>query len=313
MNLPQPLSVTEIADLIGAEIMGNPDVLVTGINEIHRATEGDLTFVDIPKYMQMALNSEASVVIINERVEVPVGKTLLYCKQPFFAYNSLVGRYRPLVPLTQEVHPTAEVHPSVILEPHVVVGAHAKIGEGCHIQANVYIGSYTEIGKNTIIKPNAIIGSDAFYFKKDENNIHHKWTSGGQVIIGNNVYIGAGCTIDKGVSGNTIIGNGTKFDNLIHIGHDVEIGENCLFAAQVGIGGMTIIEDNVTVYGQVGIAQNIRIGKGTTVLAKSGVAKNFGENKTLFGLPAQEATDAYRQMALLRSFSHDRQKEKVGK
>ncbi len=305
MNLPSPLSVKEIAEIIDAEILGDENRIVYGINEIHRVREGDLTFVDIPKYMHRSLHSDASVILINERVEVPDGKTLLYCEKPFFAYNSLVSRFRPFQAHTEAIHPSAVIHSSAILEHNVVVGPHVHIGEDCYIQSNVYIGSDTIIGNNVMIKPNSVIGSDAFYFKKDENNIHHKWTSGGKVIINDNVYIGASCTIDKGVSGDTIIGKGTKFDNLIHVGHDVEIGENCLFAAHVGIGGMSIIEDNVTVYGQVGVAQNVRIGKNTTVLAKSGVAKSFGEGKTLFGYPAQEASNAYRQMAFLRNFSHN--------
>lgn len=309
MKLPNPLSVKEIAEEIGAEVLGDESRMVMGINEIHKVREGDLTFVDIPKYMHRSLNSDASVVIINEKVEVPEGKTLLYCDEPFHAYNSLVTKYRPFNPQRAQVHPTAEVHPSAILEHNVTIGAHVVIGEDCYIQPNVYIGSYTEIGKNVMIKPGAIIGSDAFYFKKDENNIHHKWTSGGKVVIGDDVYIGACCTIDKGVSGKTIIGTGTKFDNQVHIGHGAEIGENCLFAAQVGVGGKTIIQDNVTIYGQAGIAQNIIIKKGTTVLAKSGVAKSFGSDKVIFGYPAQEANAAYRQMALLRKLSKNHEEE----
>lgn len=303
MKLPKPLSAKEIAGMIDAEILGDENRIVNGINEIHKVCHGELTFSDIPKYMQAALNSKASILILNERVEVPEGKTILFCEEPFFAYNSLIDRYRPFEAHTGLIHPTAEVHPSVILENNVVIGAHAVIGENCYIQTNVFIGSYTEIGKNVIIKPNSVIGSDAFYYKKDKNGIHHKWTSGGNVVIGDNVHIGSNCTIDKGVSSATKIGKGSKFDNLIHVGHDVEIGENCLFAAQVGIGGMTIIEDFVTVYGQAGIAQNIRIGKGSVVHAQSGVAKSFGEGVTLFGTPAQEGSEVMRQMATLRRLS----------
>lgn len=309
MNLPNPLSVKEIAEMIDAEILGDENRMVTGINEIHRVREGDITFSDISKYMNKSLGSDASVIIINERAEVPEGKTLLYCEKPFFAYNSLVEKYRPFQPHKGTIHPTAEIHPSVIIEHNVVIDAHVVIGKNCYIQPNVYIGSYTEIGDNVMIKPGAIIGSDAFYFKKDENHIHHKWHTGGRVIIGDNVHVGACCTIDKGVSGNTIIGAGTKFDNQVHVGHDAEIGKNCLLVAQVGIGGMTVIEDNVTIYGQAGIAQNVRVGAGTTILAKSGVAKSFGKHKTLFGYPAQEASYAYRQMAFLRNFSEDNHKK----
>jgi UDP-3-O-[3-hydroxymyristoyl] glucosamine N-acyltransferase len=156
------------------------------------------------------------------------------------------------------------------------------------------------IGDNVVIGANSIIGSDAFYFKKTDEGSFKPWRSGGRVIIHNDVHIGAGCTIAKGVSGDTVIGKGSKLDCQIHIGHGVVIGENCLFAAQVGIGGKTIVEDNVVLYGQVGIAQALHIGAGAVVLAKSGVSKSLDGGKTYFGIPADEVREKYKELAALR-------------
>ncbi len=299
MKLPIPVSVSEIAEKIGAEIIGDPDRMVLGLNEIHKVEFGDMTFVDKEKYYDASLNSAATFVIMNKRYPCPEGKTLLICDEPFQAYNSLVKEQRPFVPLTVQISDTAVIHPSVILEPNVVIGHHVTIGANSIIQANTTIVGNTIIGENVNIHPNSVIGSDAFYYKRYETH-HEKWHSGGRVVIEDNVEIGACCTINIGVSGDTFIGAGTKFDSQIHIGHGAVVGRNCLFAAQVGIGGKAIIEDGVCLYGQVGVAQNITIGEKAVVLAQSGVSKNLEKNKTYFGSPAQEIRDTYKQLALLR-------------
>lgn len=299
MKLFRPVSVSEIADKIGAEIIGDPDRIVSGLNEIHKVEFGDLTFVDKEKYYDASLNSAATTIIMNKRYHCPEGKTLLICDEPFQAYNQLVKEQRPFVPLTARVSETAEIHPSVILEPNVVVGHHVKIGANSIIQANTTIVGNSIIGENVNIHPNSVIASDAFYYKRYDSH-HEKWHSGGRVVIEDNVEIGACCTVNIGVSGDTFIGAGTKFDSQVHIGHGAVIGRNCLFAAQVGIGGKAIIEDGVCLYGQVGVAQNITIGEKAVVLAQSGVSKNLDKNKTYFGSPAQEVRDTYKQLALLR-------------
>ena len=195
----------------------------------------------------------------------------------------------------------------VIFEPNVVIGNHVRIGVGSYIQAGAVLHDFTVIGKNVIIGAGALIGTDAFYFKRntvadaDESGKgYKKWRSGGRVVIEDNVDIGAGCSINKGVSSDTIIGAGTKIDCQVHIGHDAQIGKNCLIAAQVGISGNTVLEDEVVVYGQVGIAQNLRIGQKAVILAKSGVSKDLAGEKTYFGYPAQEVRDAYKELAILR-------------
>ena len=299
MKLPKPISITEIASLIDAELIGDTDLMVTGINEIHQVEPGDITFSDLAKYFQKSLNSAATVIILNEEVPCPPNKAILIHPDPFQAYDSLVRRFRPAQPLFATISETAQIGEGTHIEPHVVIGNNVVIGKNCRIHANAYIGDYTIVGDNVIIQPGAIVGSEAFYCKKYPTH-YQKWTTGGRVILENDVEIGANCTINRGVSGDTIIGQGTKFDCLIHIGHDAVIGKNCLFAAQVGVGGNTIIEDDVVLYGQVGVAQNLRIGKGAVVMAKSGVSKNLEGNKAYFGYPASEAKEKYKELAALR-------------
>ena len=300
MKFSKPLILSEIAQLINAtHIVGSTTIIATGINEIHKVEAGDITFVDVEKYYQKALHSSASIIIINQAVDAPEGKTLLVCDQPFEAYNLLVKKHRPFRALNSMISPSAHIHPSAIIEPNVIIGANVHIGKRSYIQANVTIREYTNIGDQVIIQSGSVIGADAFYFHKKEKN-YEKWRSGGRVIIEDHVDIGPSCTICKGVSGDTIIGAGTKLDAQVHIGHGVEIGQNCLLAAQVGIGGKTIIGNEVTLYGQVGIAPRLKIADKVIVLAKSGVSKNLRAATTYFGYPAREVSLQYKALAALR-------------
>lgn len=301
MKFPQPIPVRQLAERFGAQIIGDDSLYAYGINEIHRVEPGDIAFSDAPKYFQKTLESAASVILLNAPAACPPGKAILVVDNPFEAYDSLIREYRPFEPCTAPISHRAQIHPTAILEPGVVVAANVVIGAHAYIQANTYIGEYTIIGEQVCIGPNCIIGSDAFYFKKHPDGSFQKWRSGGRVIIEDRVDIGAGCTINKGVSSDTIIGAGSKLDCQIHIGHDTIVGKNCLFAAQVGIGGETIIEDNVVLYGQVGVIQAVRIGKGAVVLAGSGVSKSLEGGKTYFGAPAEEVRVKYRELAALRS------------
>lgn len=300
MKLPTPLTVSEIAEMIGAEIIGDASILVTGVNEIHKVQPGDLTFSDLAKYFERSLSSDASVVILNSETTCPPGKAILIHDEPFKAYDSIVARYMPFRPLSAMISDSAIIDSSTIIEPGVVIGNQVTIGKNCYIQAGAYIGDFTEIRDNVVIQARSIIGTDAFYYKRYSSH-YQKWRTGGRVVIENDVEIGAGCTVNRGVSGDTFIGQGTKFDCLIHIGHGAVIGRNCLFAAQVGIGGKTIIEDDVVLYGQVGVAQNLHLGKGAVVLAKSGVSKSLEGGKTYFGIPAAEIKEKYKELAALRN------------
>jgi len=301
MKFPQPIPVHELAERLNAsQIIGDDTLKATGINEIHKVQPGDIAFSDVKKYFAKTLNGAATVILLNEAAECPPGKVILVVGDPFEAYDSLVRAHRPLVPLTSPVTHQAKIHPTAILEPGVIIAPHVTIGAHSYIQANAYLGEYTEIGEHVLIGPGAIIGSDAFYFKKQADGSYKKWCSGGRVIIHDHVDIGAGCTINKGVSGDTVIGEGSKIDCQVHIGHGVVIGKNCLLAAQVGIGGETIIGDNVVMYGQAGVAQAIHIGSGAMISAKSGVSKSLEGNKAYFGIPAAEAGTKYRELAALR-------------
>jgi len=299
MNFPQPIPVTVLAEKIGATLLGDTTLVATGINEIHQVRPGDITFSDVKKYFEKALKSEATILILNEPADCPPGKALLLCADPFAAYDNLVREFRPFQPLQETISQTARIDPSTIIEPGAIIASNVTIGKNCYIQSNVVISEHTIIGDEVTIFAGALIGSDAFYFKKTDKS-YQRWRSGGRVILEDQVEIGAGCTINKGVSGDTIIGAGTKLDAQVHIGHDVVVGKNCLFAAQVGIGGNTTVGDHVVLYGQVGIAQNLKIGNDVVILAKSGVSKDLEDGKVYFGYPAGEAREVYRELAALR-------------
>ena len=298
MKFPLAIPVGELAQQLDARLLGDAGLQATGINEIHHVAAGDITFVDVAKYYDKALNSAATIILINKETAVPVGKALLVVADPFTAYNNLVWRYRPLQPLTGPLSATAVIGAGTIIEPGAVIGHHVQIGANCHIQANVYLGDHTVVGDEVTIQAGTVIGTDAFYYKKTAAGFQ-KWRSGGRVVIEDRVDIGANCTINKGVSSDTIIGAGSKLDCQIQIGHDTKLGKNCLVAAQVGIAGNCTIGDDVVLYGQVCIAQNLTIGDRAVALARSGVRKDMEAGKTYFGAPAQEARQAYKELAAL--------------
>ena len=305
MKLQTPISVVKIAEMISAKLLGNEKNMLEGINEIHMVEAGDLTFVDHPKYYDKSLNSAATIVLINKEVEVPQGKTLLVSDDPFRDYIFLVKQFRPFEKSTQHISPSATIGEGTHLQPGVFVGNHVKIGKNCLLHANVSIYDFCEIGDNVTIHSGTVIGGDAFYYKKrtSPKTFYDKMESCGRVVIHEHVEIGAGCTIDKGVSGDTIIGWGTKIDNQVHIGHDTVVGKNCLFAAQVGIAGVTKIEDGVILWGQVGVNKDLVIGENAIVYAQSGVPKSIEGNKVYFGSPVQEAREKMKELAMLKQMT----------
>ena len=302
MKFDNPVPVTTIAQLIGAELIGNSNGNVTGINEIHKVENGDLVFVDHPKYYTTCINSAATFIIINKKVDCPEGKSLLIVDEPFEAYLKIVNFYRPFNPSMKMISDTSSVGEGTILMPGAYVGNHVNIGKNCIIHPNVVILDHCIIGDDVIIQAGTVIGSDAFYYnKKDNRDIHYKkMTSSGRVLIENGVEIGANCSIDRGVSHDTIIGEGTKLDNLIHIGHDTIIGKNCLFAGQVGIAGATTIEDNVILWGQVGVSKTLTIGKDAIVYAQSGVKDSIAGGKVYFGSPVEDAREKMKEFIWIK-------------
>ncbi len=299
MKFPEAISLSEIAGIIGAEFEGDPDFQITGINEIHMVEPGDLTFVDHPKYYDKALNSNATTILINKEVERPEGKALLISEDPFSDYMKLVKRFRPVEPATKLVNDSAEIGEGTVIQPGAFIGNNVKIGKNCLIHANVSIYDHTVIGDNVIIHSGTVIGADAFYFQKREQKTL-KFESCGRVIIKDNVEIGALCTIDKGVSGDTVIDEYTKFDNHIQIGHDTYIGKRCLFASAVLVAGVSRIEDDVILWGQVVVNKEVTIGREAVILAASGVDKDMKGGVTYYGVPAEPATKKWREMVMIK-------------
>lgn len=299
MKLPKSITLSETGIILNQKTIGDPNFEISGINEIHMVEKGDLTFVDHPKYYKKALNSAATTIIINKEVDCPEGKALIISNDPFSDYLKLVEKFRPFQKAEKLHSDSATVGEGTIIQPGVFIGNNVKIGKNCLIHANVSIYDHSIIGNNVIIHSNSVIGADAYYFQKRAGGFK-KFESCGRAVIKDNVEIGALCTIDKGVSGDTIIDEGTKMDNHCQVGHDSYIGKNCLIGAFAAIAGVTRIEDDVILWGRVAVNKDLVIGKGAIVLATSAVDKSIEGGKTYFGIPAIEARTKWKEMALQR-------------
>ncbi|MEI7588104.1 MAG: UDP-3-O-(3-hydroxymyristoyl)glucosamine N-acyltransferase [Chitinophagia bacterium] len=303
MKLLAPISVKWLSTFTASEIIGNNELEITGINEIHQVEMGDIVFVDHPKYYETCLNSAATCILINNKdVAVPKGKTLLYCADPFEAYSKIVNHFKPLKLSDKAIAEDALIGEGAVIMPQVFIGANVQIGKNCLIHPNVTILADTIIGDDVIIQAGTVIGSDAFYYnsKKTRAAWYKKMPSCGRVIIEDKVEIGACCTVDRGVSGDTIIGKGTKIDNMVHIGHDTQIEENCLFAAQVGIAGGVKIKSGVTIWGQAGVNKTLTIGENAVVLSQAAVLSSIEGNKVYMGFPAEDASIKRRELVWIR-------------
>ena len=302
MELKDHVAVSFIAGLIDAELIGNKEGIVTGINELHKVKKGDLAFVDHPKYYNKCINSAASFIIINKKMDCPDGKALLIVEDPFEAYLKVINHFHPFNPASKMISDAATVGEGSVIMPNVFLGNNVSVGNNCILYPHVIIMDNCIIGNDVIIQSGTVIGSDAFYYNKKTNrNIHYKkMISCGRVVIEDSVEIGANCTIDRGVSGDTIIGAGTKMDNLIHVGHDTENGKNCLIAGQVGIAGATTIEDEVILWAQVGVSKTLTVGKGAVVYAQSGVPSSLIGGKTYFGSPAIDAKEKMKELVWVK-------------
>lgn len=300
MKFPKTYALKEIADLISAKFVGESDFPVFGMNEIHVVEPGDIVFVDHPKYYDKALNSAATIVLINKEVDCPDGKALLISDDPFRDFNMLTKHFKPFSGSSSLISPSAKIGNGTIIQPNAFIGNNVVIGDNCVIHANVSIYDDCVIGNNVIIHAGTILGADAFYYKKRPEGFD-KLISGGRVVVEDSVDIGASCTIDRGVTGDTTIGEGTKLDNQIQIGHDTVLGKKCLIASHTGIAGCVVVEDEVTLWGQVGVISGINIGKGAVVYAQSGVANSLEGGKTYFGSPAVEARHKMRELATIKN------------
>lgn len=299
MKFHKPLTLFEIAQLISAEYVGPDDFPVLGMNEIHVVEEGDIVFVDHPKYYDKALESAATIILINKEVDCPEGKALLISDDPFRDFNTLTLHFKPFQPANVSISKSATIGLDTIIQPNCFIGNNVVIGDHCIIHSNVSIYDDTVIGNNVTIHAGTILGASAFYYKNRPTG-YDQLQSGGRVVIKNNVDIGALCTIDKGVTGDTTIGVGSKLDNQIQIGHDTVIGASCLIASQTGIAGCVVVEDNVTIWGQVGIKSDVTIAKGSIIYAQSGLMNSTRPNTTYFGSPAGEAREKFKEMAYIK-------------
>ncbi|MEZ4774127.1 MAG: UDP-3-O-(3-hydroxymyristoyl)glucosamine N-acyltransferase [Bacteroidia bacterium] len=315
MKLQEPITLQTAGQILECEFAGPADHLIEGINEIHRVVPGDLTFVDIEKYYHKALTSAATTVIINKLVDPPAGKGLLISDDPFRDYNRLTEYLQPQKPLNTAGTPImgegVKIGHNVVFGENVKIGDFTEIGHNCvigsevtigthgRIHANVTIYDHSQLGDHVCINSGTVIGGEAFYFKARPYG-RDKMVSKGRVIIGNHVDIGSNCTIDRGVSAVTEIGDWTKLDNLIQIGHDTIIGKRCIIASQVGIAGVVNIEDDVILWGQVGVTKDLTIGKGAELLGKTGVMSSLEGGKKYLGMVAIEARQMLREIAALR-------------
>jgi UDP-3-O-[3-hydroxymyristoyl] glucosamine N-acyltransferase len=299
VKFTQPHSLNEIASIINCEYIGDPNFKVLGMNEIHVVTSGDIVFVDHPKYYDKALASKATVVLINKKVECPKGKALLISDDPFRDFNKLTAHFKPFQASYKAISDSAIIGDGTIIQPHCFIGNNVVIGQNSLIHANVSIFDDTIIGDNVVIQSGTVLGGNAFYYKKRPDG-YDQLQSCGRVVIENDVHIGASCTIDRGVTGDTTIGAGSKLDNLIQVGHDTLIGKKCLIASQTGIAGCCVVEDEVTIWGQVGTNSGITIGANAIILGQTGVTKSIEGGKTYFGTPIEESRAKLKELALLR-------------
>ncbi len=299
MKFPQPLTLKEVARLIDCKYVGDDDFPVLGMNEIHVVNPGDIVFVDHPKYYDKALQSAATIVLINKEVECPDGKALLISDDPFRDFNTLTNFYKPFVASSSTISESARIGKGTVIQPNSFIGHNVVIGQNCIIHSNVSIYDDCVLGDNVTIHAGTVLGSNAFYYKKRPEG-YDRLLSGGRVVIEDHVDIGAACTIDRGVTADTTIKQGAKIDNQVQIGHDSVIGENCLIASQVGIAGCTIIENDVTIWGQVGITSGITIGSKAIISAKAGVSKSLEGGKHYFGIPADDFRSKYKEIAAIR-------------
>lgn len=299
MKFPKPYTLKETAALIDCTFVGDEKHPVYGMNEIHVVEAGDIVFVDHPKYYDKALESAATIILINKKVECPEGKALLISDDPFRDFNKLTNHFKPFVAANSQISTSAKIGKNTIIQPNSFIGHNVVIGDDCIIHSNVSIYDDAIIGNHVTIHSGTVLGANAFYYKNRPEG-YDRLKSCGRVVIEDNVDIGASCTIDRGVTADTRIKQGTKIDNQVQIGHDTVIGKKCLIASQVGIAGCTIIEDEVTIWGQVGITSGVTIGKKAVISAKAGVSKSLEGGKSYFGIPADDFRSKYKEIAAIR-------------
>ncbi len=321
------MKLSELAAHVGGRVIGDGRTELTGLASLESATAHDLVFVDDEKKLAAALRSNAGAVVAGEFGAQPSAKPLLICAQPKLAFARAAALLYPVRPHQTGVHPSAVVRPSarlgkdVGIGPHVVIGENVVLGERTQIGSGVFLGAGVKLGADCVIHPNvtiypsatlgdrvivhagAVLGSDGFGYVRDAATGHYeKFPQIGRLEIGDDVEIGANATIDRGALDATVIGRGVKLDNLVHVAHNVTIGDDVVIAAQTGISGSVVIEKNVIVAGQVGIADHVRIEEGAILGAQCGVPSNKvirGKGILFWGTPARPIRDYLKELAAL--------------
>jgi UDP-3-O-[3-hydroxymyristoyl] glucosamine N-acyltransferase len=321
-------TVQALATISGAQLIGDGDIEVHRVASIDQAQPGDMVFVQDEASLEAALASRASAVIAARFAAASsTGKPLLISENPRLAF-CVVGaslhpreRYTPGRHPAAFIHPSAKVAPTAAIDAHAVIDANAVIGERSHVGANCSVGEGVVIGddcdlypciviypgatlgRGVIVHAGAVLGSDGFGFVRDETTSRYqKFPQIGELVIGDYVEIGANCTIDRGALDKTVIGSGTKLDNLVHIGHNDKIGENVVIAAQTGVSGSSEIGDDCIIGGQVGIGDHARIEAGTMLGGQAGILPHKvlrGKGQLLWGTPARPLGLYLKELAVL--------------
>lgn len=322
------LSLTDVLELTGGKLLrATPELKISGVATLADATPGEAAFLGNEKYFQDFLHTRAGLVLVPPGLpQYPDGPAFVEVANPSLAFNALVKKFLTLAGSgTPGIHPSASVDPSAQLNPErvcigagavveagavigdgcdigpgCVIGASAVLGENCKLYARVVVRERCRLGSHVVIQPGAVIGGDGFGFLMGENGHYERIDQVGIVEIGDHVDIGANTTIDRSRFGRTVIGEGTKIDNLVQIGHNVVIGKNCIIVAQTGIAGSSVLEDNVTLAAQVGIAGHLRVGKGVMVAAQAGALSDLKEGDNYWGTPAVPYNQCRRQYASIR-------------
>jgi UDP-3-O-[3-hydroxymyristoyl] glucosamine N-acyltransferase len=321
-------TAAQIADFINGKIIGDPNVTITGASPIESGENGHLSFISQERFANYLDTSKCSVLVVSEKLltEKSYKPTIIVVENAYLSFQILMNLYKEMENKKSGIEDGSKIHESAKLGdnifigafayisenvkindetqiyPQVYIGKNVKIGKNCIIYSGVKIHDYCEIGDNCIIHSNTVIGSDGFGFQPSENG-YTKIPQLGNVVIEDNVEIGANCSIDRGTIGSTIIGKGTKIDNLIQIAHNVKIGENNVIAAQAGIAGSTTIGNWNMIGGQAGIVGHIKIGNNVKIQAQSGVNSSTKDDEILYGSPAIKAGEYRRNYVHFRNFS----------
>lgn len=321
------LNLQQLAELTGCQLIGKPETLIYNVADLENATAQDASFLANPRYRQAMQKSQAGVIFIDHQTPPEEGKNYLVGPQPSHAFQKVIDIFHPVraspsgftgIHPTAIIHPTAKIENQVTIGPHAVIDEHVTIGEGSFIGAGTYIGPYSEVGEDclihprvtirekcqlgnrVIIQPGAVIGSCGFGYATDKQGHHSKLNQVGNVILHDDVEIGANTTIDRARFKSTVVGQGSKLDNLIQLGHGVEIGTHNMIVAQTGIAGSTKTGTRVILAGQVAVAGHLQIDDDVMVAGKSGVSKSLSKGK-YGGIPAVTIAEYNRNSVFLRN------------